>query len=563
MKSKYMTWILFEAIDAIIAKGVLDNKKIVLFGLNAPAFACKQYLQDKGYEIYAYVDNNGAAVGLFNDRTVEPTFHHMIGSRRIEAYSPGGLPNEYRDEYVFLLYSKYEGEMLAQLASMGYEQGVQAFVMGGFWKTEEIMKSYVPEGAGAVLDWDKEKKHQIEAVKYIQRLCDRHGLRVYIHYGTLIGAVRHNGYIPWDDDMDLCMPTRDLNKLIDIIHEENGRYDVYYAACSKPCRHFIAKIEDKSTLMHQWDIPIELVGGLIVDIFPLGGMPGDYNEAMEFYKEVTRLSWEYDNLVVEFPNASEEIDRRREELKNKILDYLAMYPFEESEYVFTVPDKPGSNRVYPRRIWDERAPFRFEGEIFYGPAGYDEFLRIHYGGYMELPPENRRVSIHRNKVFALANVTENELEDAKNDSSKRKNDSYEQINVSRVHGNIPLNENGKKTLLYYISLSDFWAYGERAVLKLKSSLATMANAQELNIVLLSEESLEPLLSEDKPSIYKEYISSINDFVNENQSRVVRIPLGQQERATTICDAFYGAPGEIMWEFMNSSKPVMVRSVDCR
>ncbi|MCR5223302.1 MAG: hypothetical protein K6D90_10620, partial [Lachnospiraceae bacterium] len=186
-----MTDILFEAIDKIVERGVLEKKKIVMFGLNAPAFVCKQYLQDHGIEIFAFVDNKAAAVAQFNDENITPTFHHLIGERRVNAYRPEELPAEYREEYVFLLYSKYEQEMISQLQELGYDRERQVFVMGGFWRTEEIKRAYVPEDAGRQLSQEEIKERQIAGLRYIHNLCEMHGLRYYLHFGTLLGAVRH------------------------------------------------------------------------------------------------------------------------------------------------------------------------------------------------------------------------------------------------------------------------------------------------------------------------------------------------------------------------------------
>ena len=522
MNSRYMTDILFRAIDDIIARGVLDNRKIVLFGLNAPAFACKQYLSGKGYEIYAYVDNSSPAVALFNQPDAKLTGHHMSREGRIPAFAPGGLPDRYREEYVFLLYSKYEAEMLQQLSQMGYEEGKAAFVMGGFWKTEERMKAFVPENAGEEMTWEEEKAHQIRAACYVRDLCREHGLRMYVHYGTLIGALRHNGYIPWDDDMDLCMPAEDLNRLIEIIRSRNDGYQVYYAACSDPCRHFIAKIEDTSTVMHQWDIPIELIGGMVIDIFPLGGLPGDEKEAMLHYEDIMKLGWEYDNLVVEYPEAGERIAERRNELRQTILKALVQYPFEECEYVFTIADKPGSPRVYPRRLWDQAIPVRFEGEMFDAPAGYEEFLRLHYGGYLSLPPENRRVSIHRNRIW-------------------HRNDN-------------------RKQMLVYFGVSDLYADAPRALSKLEDILAIFEKqTDKINVRFVREYDLEKRLESERPEVFRAYIRLLDQAASKGV--IVSEPLSGALALVQKADAFYGAPGEICWKCQEKKIPVMIRNLE--
>lgn len=400
MKCTYMTDILFEALDEIIDTGVLNGKKIVFFGLNAPAFLCKQYLQDKNFNIFAFVDNYRRAIETFNNPNIKPTFHHLIGEKRIQAYLPYELPEEGKGEYVFLLYSKYESQMIEQLKQLGYDIDSQVFVVGGFWRTEEIKKKYVPENAGRELSDDEIKELQLEGLRYIHNLCEENGLKYYIHYGTLLGAVRHGGYIPWDDDIDILMSNSDMLKLIDIIKKEDGRYGIYYSAFNDPCRHFICKIEDRETVYHQWDIPIEIEGGHVaLDIFPMGGMPGGEEDALAYFNEILEIGLEYDDLTVEFPNPDEAHRQRRLECRQQVLDALNKYSFEESEYVFTIPTKPGRPLMFPRKFWDERILIDFEGEKFYAPKDYDGILSLHYGDYMTPPDENHRVSIHRNKVF--------------------------------------------------------------------------------------------------------------------------------------------------------------------
>lgn len=399
MKCIYMTDGLLEDLDRIIASGVLDHKKVVFFGLNAPAFVCKQAMCEQGIDIFAFVDNNPKAVAQFNNPDITPTFHHLVGDRRITAYLPGELPEEYHADYLFLLYSKYEEEMIAQLETLGYTLNEQVFVVGGFWKTEEKKRAIVPEGAGTALTVEEIKDRQKKMIQYVHDLCQKHGLRYFLHYGTLLGAIRHKGYVPWDDDADISMPYQDMMQLFDIIWVENDRYGVAYPQYNDPMRHFVAKIEDRETVLHQWDIPLESFGGMVLDIFPLSGMPNDEEERAAFYFDTMKHAWEYDDLTVEFPRASAEIQKRRADCKQHVLYNLSAYDYDKSDKVFTVPSKPGHPLIFPRDYWKETISVPFEEYTFLAPAGYDAFLTDFYHDYMTLPPENRRVSNHRFTVF--------------------------------------------------------------------------------------------------------------------------------------------------------------------
>lgn len=400
MNCSYMTENLLNDLSKIVDSGRLAGRKVIFFGLNAPAFVCKQALCEKGIGIFAFVDNNPKAIMQFNNEDITPTYHHLDNGKRIKAYTPGMLPEEYHDEYVFLLYSKFENEMVSQLIGLGYGREKQIIVVGGgFWNTEERMRKIVPSGAGRELSEDEIKSHQKGIIKYVHDMCKKNDLRYFLHYGTLLGAIRHKGYIPWDDDVDIAMPYSDMCVLLDLIRKENGRYGVYFSKYDRTIRHFHARIEDRFVVRHQWDIPIETFGGEILDVFPLSGMPESEDERNIFYKKINEMASEYDNLTVEFPRPNDDIIKRREECRNYVLNELGRYEFDSSSYVFTIPAKPGHSLIFPRTIWDESVDVKFEEYEFKAPKEYDKFLSSFYGNYMTPPPDNRRVSNHRYSVF--------------------------------------------------------------------------------------------------------------------------------------------------------------------
>ena len=93
----------------------------------------------------------------------------------------------------------------------------------------------------AKLTLDEIKSIEINILSYVASLCEKHNLRYFLAYGTLIGAIRHKGFIPWDDDIDIAMPRDDYNRLLDIMRCEKGKYD---EKCGRP--HCIQQKRDQS-----------------------------------------------------------------------------------------------------------------------------------------------------------------------------------------------------------------------------------------------------------------------------------------------------------------------------
>ena len=138
-----------------------------------------------------------------------------------------------------------------------------------------------------------------ELLGWIDMICQKNNIHYFGAYGTLIGAVRHNGFIPWDDDIDICMMRTDYDKFIEIVNKlndsqhylltsntEKGYYNNFARVCDRRC---ILKI--RGTL----DIPHF---GAFVDVFPLDKVPEDEEKRLGFYKE---LEDAYNNVITSLP----------------------------------------------------------------------------------------------------------------------------------------------------------------------------------------------------------------------------------------------------------------------
>lgn len=233
---------------------------------------------------------------------------------------------------------------------------------------------------------------ELEVLNEIAAICARHGLKWYAAYGTLLGVVRHQGFIPWDDDIDIFLPWRDYLKFIELF-EETEQYSMMGFGTSQ-INDFIdvfAKVVDKRTIVNEDISTLRKVNPLWIDIFPLIGLPADKEERHLFfmnYKELTRQIWQ------EFyaTNGSIEIFSKWFERQKA---FLAKYDFDKSSYVGVLGTVYGEKDCTPRSVYDMTLQMKFEDIEVNVPGGYKEYLDNLYGtDWIKLPDKSKRKTHH-------------------------------------------------------------------------------------------------------------------------------------------------------------------------
>ena len=250
------------------------------------------------------------------------------------------------------------------------------------------------------------KSIQLSILRQFDAFCQQHQLRYYLAYGTLLGAIRHKGYIPWDDDIDLMMPRPDYLKFIELFEEgEFKNLDVVTIQNNPDYFATFGKIIDRRTIMYQEYGQVEKVEmGVYIDIFPMDGLPENDVETERLYKRIAWWTMAYKLSIRKFSAKSSNplkwllitlfsvpfriIGCHYFILK---LESLGMTnPYDKCSKVATVSSDKDIARIMKRKHLEESVLVEFEGGQYPAPSEWDTYLTNFYGDYMKPPPGDQR-----------------------------------------------------------------------------------------------------------------------------------------------------------------------------
>ena len=254
--------------------------------------------------------------------------------------------------------------------------------------------------------------------KRYKEICEKYGLRYFGIGGTCIGAIRHGGFIPWDDDLDVAMPYSDMLRFIEVSKTEFGEeYELYNPIENmKQPYIFIKMCKKNTTCIHEYVCHSpEDYFGIFIDIFPIFGMP---KESMAQIR-VQRMHDMYLRLNFithgSFSNQHTILGKLawlmlypfKERMINsfywtrKIIGEFSVYPFENSDKILfawrLMRKKEGDyyNSVFEYDDFKTYIEMKFEDTMMRVPVGYDRYLTEDFGDYMTMPPIEKRVPAHR------------------------------------------------------------------------------------------------------------------------------------------------------------------------
>lgn len=258
-----------------------------------------------------------------------------------------------------------------------------------------------------------EKLHQVDLniTKEVLKLFEKHGLHYFMLGGTMLGAIRHKGFIPWDDDIDLGMPRNDYDKFLEIAPKElpdhlkvvNYRTDSNY-------HYYITRILDTNTKVIEVRIgnEAEKYTHASIDIFPIDGTPNNkllrkiyffrvmYHRALMSlcYKDsidrARKRSGSEKLLLAIMEKIPIEKFTTAYKQKDRIDKLMRKYPVAESEFIGNLMGAYRTREIVPKDFYGKGKLYPFEDIQLVGLEKYDEYLTHTYGNYMQLPPEASR-----------------------------------------------------------------------------------------------------------------------------------------------------------------------------
>lgn len=245
---------------------------------------------------------------------------------------------------------------------------------------------------------------QLDILSDINSFCLANNIRYCLAYGTAIGAIRHNGFIPWDDDIDIMMLRPDYDAFIKTYNSAEN--EVIDLAKSSLCVEMFAKVCRKGTRII--DTYGRALWGINVDIFPIDGLPND--NALSFYERMCTANSHIPIVCPFYKTVSHKkmlwftkylLKRSRYfyypstlKIKSSITDSLRSVQIQDNGLAGAFFGDAGYKEFMPSSVFKESILVSFEGGLYPIPKDYHTYLTSLYGDYMTLPPEDQRMPHH-------------------------------------------------------------------------------------------------------------------------------------------------------------------------
>lgn len=270
---------------------------------------------------------------------------------------------------------------------------------------------------------EERKKILLDVLVYIDDVCREHDINYSLASGTLLGAIRHKGFIPWDDDIDIMLLRKDYNKLLNILSKQSD-----YTLITIHSKNYylpFAKLCDKNTVLYESVHPYVEGLGVFVDIFPVDNLGNSVTESKAFkndcYKKYLRSKALLPKVYYYSPSLLKKVVKFflytpryiiNKLLGNNFSNFLISFDKKirkkehmDCAYVGFVISVYGDGSILNKDIYNDYIYVQFEGKNFKVIKEYDAYLKGLYKDYMKLPPEETQVTHHVNVAYWINSLS--------------------------------------------------------------------------------------------------------------------------------------------------------------
>ena len=253
------------------------------------------------------------------------------------------------------------------------------------------------------------QKKLLDMLEWYCAFCKKQGLNYYVAGGTLLGAARHKGFIPWDDDVDVCMPRPDYERFIKLTESMGGKYYVEspYSGSKDYLCPYVKIFDTTTTLIEKSRYP--LVRGIFIDVFPVDGAGDTVDSGRAYYKkkidplkmfQMARVTTVREGRSFgknAFVTASHILPAwilDNKALAKKVDQRCRAKAYDDFEIVGNFMSTYREKSIFPKSMIGEYSDLEFEGLKVKGVQEYDAFLSMFYGDWRKLPPKEKQVTAH-------------------------------------------------------------------------------------------------------------------------------------------------------------------------
>lgn len=247
------------------------------------------------------------------------------------------------------------------------------------------------------------------------KICQENSFRYSLGGGTLLGAVRHGGFIPWDDDIDIMMPRADYEKFLEYCHHYDCGFDCLSLTYTDNYFDLFSRLSDRRTSLIDDSREIDYKVGVSIDIFPIDGLGNNDSIALKnfnkgrfkrellvaskwtkYFRSKTR-SIVFEPIRLTLFLMSRFVNKKR--LCRSVDITCQRHNFETSQFAGCISGVYREKEIMPTSTFQEYQSIQFEGYDFAIISAYDAYLTQHYGNYMELPPVEKQVTHHSSQYY--------------------------------------------------------------------------------------------------------------------------------------------------------------------